>query len=305
MKDRARGSLDALLRRSPAHNAFSWRASGKLAVLAYHAIEDPERFEVHADLIRRDMNALSQEEALDAIRGVRRGLPRRAVLITFDDGHRSVLDVAMPILRERGLPAVVFVVAGLLDTTSMLWTAEVASLAAGPGGHAAAGDARRFVRSLKRMPDEERVEAIEQLRSREGVEPQSTIQLRREDLPALESAGIAVGNHTLTHPCLSRCTDAKIWHELQEAHDVITTAIGHHPTTFAYPDGDCDERVKRIVEATGYEAAFLFDHRLSPTPAPDRLAVSRIRVNSKASADRFQILVNGLHSAAHRLRGGR
>jgi peptidoglycan/xylan/chitin deacetylase (PgdA/CDA1 family) len=305
VRNRARGSLDAFLRRSPVHNAFSWRASRKLAVLAYHAIEDPERFEEHADLIRRDMAALSQEEAVDAILGVRRGLPRRAVLITFDDGHRSVLDVAMPILRERGLPAIAFVVPGLLDTTRMLWTAEVALLAAGRGGHATAGEGGRFVRGLKRVPDEERVSAIEQLRSREGVEPQSTIQLRREDLPVLESAGIAVGNHTLTHPCLSRCTNAKIWHELQESHDVITTAIGHHPTTFAYPDGDCDERVRWIVEAIGYEAAFLFDHRLSRTPAPDRLAVSRIRVNSRASTDRFQILVNGLHSAAHRLRGER
>lgn len=305
MKDRSRRSIDTILRRSPAHNAFSWRASRRLAVLAYHAIEDPERFEEHAELIRRDMAALSQEEAVEAIRGVRRGLPRRAVLITFDDGHRSVLDVAMPILRERGLPAVVFVVPGLLDTTRMLWTAEVASLAAGGGNHASADEVGRIVRSLKRMPDEERVTAIERLRSKEDVEPQSVMQLRREDLPTLESAGVAVGNHTLTHPCLSRCTDAKIRHEVQEAHDVITSAIGHHPTTFAYPDGDCDDRVKRIVDAIGYDAAFLFDHRLSRTPAPDRLAVSRIRVNSGASTDRFQILVNGLHSAAHRLRGGR
>jgi len=305
VKDRLRRSIDAFLRKSPAHNVFSWRASRKLAVLAYHAIEDPERFEKHADLIRRDMAALSQEEAVEAIRGVRRRLPRRAVLLTFDDGHRSVLEVAMPILRERGLPAVVFVVPGLLDTTRMLWTAEVAWLATVSGSHASADEVGRIVRSFKRMPDEERVSAVEQWRSKLGVEPPSVVQLRRKDLPTLESAGIAVGNHTLTHPCLSRCTDAKIRHEVQEAHDVIATAIGHHPTTFAYPDGDCDDRVKRIVETIGYEAAFLFDHRLSRTPAPDRLAVSRIRVNSRASTDRFQILLNGLHSTAHRLRGGR
>ena len=305
MNDRSRRSIDALLRRSPAHIAFGWRASRRLAVLAYHAIEDPERFEEHADLIRRDMAALSQEEAIAAIRGVRGGLPPRSVLITFDDGHRSVLDVAMPILRERGLPAVVFVVPGLLDTTRMLWTAEVASLAARANSRASAGEVGRIVRTLKRLPDDERLGAIEQMRSHDRVEGLSTLQLRREELPTLESAGIAIGNHSLTHPCLSRCTNTKIWHEVQEAHDVITSAIGHPPTTFAYPDGDCDARVRQIVEASGYEAAFLFDHRLSRTPAPDRFAVSRIRVNSKASAERFQILVNGLHSAAHRLRGGR
>ena len=34
--------------------------------------------------------------------------------MTFDDGHRDVLDVAMPMLRERGIPAVAFAVAGLI-----------------------------------------------------------------------------------------------------------------------------------------------------------------------------------------------
>jgi peptidoglycan/xylan/chitin deacetylase (PgdA/CDA1 family) len=37
------------------------------------------------------------------------GLPERAVLLTFDDGYRSILDVALPWLRRFGYPGVVFV----------------------------------------------------------------------------------------------------------------------------------------------------------------------------------------------------
>ena len=36
-------------------------------------------------------------------------LPERAVLLTFDDGYRSLLDVAVPVLRRFGYPAVAFV----------------------------------------------------------------------------------------------------------------------------------------------------------------------------------------------------
>src|SRR5262245_35207660 len=36
-------------------------------------------------------------------------LPHRAALITFDDGYRSVLEVALPCLRRFGYPAVHFV----------------------------------------------------------------------------------------------------------------------------------------------------------------------------------------------------
>jgi ABC-type polysaccharide/polyol phosphate export permease/peptidoglycan/xylan/chitin deacetylase (PgdA/CDA1 family) len=39
---------------------------------------------------------------------------RRPIVLTFDDGYRSFLDVAAPLLEERGMRAVLFVVAGSL-----------------------------------------------------------------------------------------------------------------------------------------------------------------------------------------------
>jgi hypothetical protein len=39
-------------------------------------------------------------------------LPERAIVITFDDGYRSVFDVAFPRLREYDMPATVFLTAG-------------------------------------------------------------------------------------------------------------------------------------------------------------------------------------------------
>jgi len=51
--------------------------------------------------------------------------PRR-FLVTFDDGYRSVHDVALPLLLALGVPATVFVCAGMLGGTSR-WMAEMAS----------------------------------------------------------------------------------------------------------------------------------------------------------------------------------
>lgn len=301
----ARRSLaDAGLSRSPAQPVFHWRASRRLAVLAYHGIDDPERFEQHLDYLRRRMHPVSLETVLGALRAGG-GLPPRACLITFDDGHRSVLESALPLLRERSLPAAVFVVAGLIGTDHPFWWAEVKDLARA-GGTVSGLSGRTpddLVRALKRVPDDRRLDAIDELRGSAARTASPVAQLLRDELRVLESYGVAVGNHSMTHACLSRCTDRKILDEVHGAHEELTSALGHEPKAFAYPDGDRDQRVATAVATAGYEAAFLFDHRMSPPAPPDPLRISRLRVNSDTHLDRFRTIVSGLHPAVHHALG--
>lgn len=42
---------------------------------------------------------------------------RRAFLVTIDDAHRSVVDIAAPVLAELGVPSVLFVPSALIDGT--------------------------------------------------------------------------------------------------------------------------------------------------------------------------------------------
>ncbi len=49
-------------------------------------------------------------------------LPRRSILLTFDDGFLGVHEHAFPVLRELGWPFTVFLVSGLLGKTDV-WTA--------------------------------------------------------------------------------------------------------------------------------------------------------------------------------------
>lgn len=305
MNARTTSLLDAALRRSPVQPVFDRAAARRLAVLAYHGIEDPERFGQHLDRIRRAAHAVTLAEAVDAFEA-RRPLPRRAVLITFDDGHRSVFDVAMPMLRERGLPAVAFVVAGLIGSDEPFWWSEVIDLIS-HGGTVAGLPSRSpedLVRALKRVPDEQRVAAIVELRSTSTGPSLRTPQLSVEELRTLESAGIAIGNHTWSHPCLPRCSAEVRHREIEAAHDALVEMIGHHPEVFAYPYGDHDRAASSTLHELGYRAAFLFDHQLSSHRPTDPFAVSRLRVNSTTPLDRFRTISSGLHPTLHRIRGG-
>jgi peptidoglycan/xylan/chitin deacetylase (PgdA/CDA1 family) len=57
-----------------------------------------------------------------------------AVSISFDDGNRSDVDVALPALRERGLQATFFALAGRLEDPSSLSGADLRGLRAGGMG---------------------------------------------------------------------------------------------------------------------------------------------------------------------------
>src|SRR5829696_408913 len=59
-------------------------------------------------------------ESLEALAAGRR-LPLRPVALTFDDGYRDNLDVAVPLLEELGLPATFFLVPGLLSDAVRPW----------------------------------------------------------------------------------------------------------------------------------------------------------------------------------------
>jgi len=298
--------IDGVLARSPAQFVFQRIAASKLAVLAYHSIDDPERFAAHLELIRRSARPVSVDDVVGAVAG-RSTLPKRAVLITFDDADATIRDVAMPMLQDRGIPAAAFVVTGSLDSDRPLWPDEIHDLIAAGGRLDGSNptDSDAIVRSLKLVPDDRRVHALEQLRASAGRPAAPVAQLATRDLARLEAAGIAIGSHTHTHPCLDRCTEEQVRREITSAHEILSAALGHPPSAFAYPNGDLDDRVVRVVRETGYVVAFLFDHRMSDAPPANALRISRVRTNAAAGSDRLRALLSGLHPAIHAMRARR
>ena len=101
----------------------------RLRVLMYHKVNDrPENpLSVPVGKFDEQMSQLRDlgytVVGLDAVLDhYRRGaaLPRRPVLITFDDGYRDNLEHAAPVLERHGYSGVVFVPIGYLDGTRPL-----------------------------------------------------------------------------------------------------------------------------------------------------------------------------------------
>ncbi len=95
-------------------------------VLLHHGItanprsHDPWSLFVTDDQLDAQLRHLAAHgwQPIDLTTYLSGGAPPRSFLMTFDDGYASVLERAAPRLREAGVPAIVFIPAGLLGTAT-------------------------------------------------------------------------------------------------------------------------------------------------------------------------------------------
>lgn len=172
-------------------NLEYWRgvreAGGKpqprpLRVLCYHSISDlagdpiikdygipPEQFRQQLDILNRaGFQFIDANEFLRFLQG-KAGLPHRPVLLTFDDCYQDILDAALPILKERNIPAVAFAVSRRLGGTndwdekigaSQLQLLDADGLLKLAKGGITIGSHSRTHRMLNRIPREDLSEEI-------------------------------------------------------------------------------------------------------------------------------------------------
>jgi peptidoglycan/xylan/chitin deacetylase (PgdA/CDA1 family) len=117
-------------------SALAGKLGGGVRVLTYHrfgaSVRDPfsvtaREFERQMAFLARSARASSLSALLAHLEGTR-PLPAGAVVVTIDDGDASVFDVAWPILRSYGIPAVVYPIVGSVGSRGFLTWSELERL---------------------------------------------------------------------------------------------------------------------------------------------------------------------------------
>src|SRR5690554_2803094 len=79
--------------------------SRRLRVIAYHDITNPQYFDSQIKYLKHNYNLIDIQVVKDHI--IRnKQIPRKSLLITFDDGDLTVLKQGLPILQKYRIPAV-------------------------------------------------------------------------------------------------------------------------------------------------------------------------------------------------------
>lgn len=189
----------------------------EVLVLCYHAVSEtwlaptsvkPDDFERQLeDLLSCGYRPMTFADALTA------PAAERALAVTFDDAHRSVLELAAPRMERLGVPGTVFVPTAYPERL-MGWEGYDVWLG---------------------------TEHEEELRC-----------MGWDELGGLAAGGWEIGSHTRTHPRLPRLGNGEIAAELRESRRECEERLGVACRSVAYPYGDYDDRAVRAARESGY-----------------------------------------------------
>lgn len=285
-------------------------------------------------LLKREYRIVSPEEVLEFFTTGQK-LPSKSVLLTCDDGLLNCLTDMLLVLREENVRCLFFVTGASVEMRTMLWYEELflVFLRASAGSFKVSCPAflmeerlegrehRRVVwwncvRRLSQLDSQSRARVVRELRDQLGLSEKPMVDLgdsaacrryglmTRDELRELQSAGMTIGAHTLTHPMLSRQEPERAYEEILQSRTLLESALGTEVWAFAYPFGDPQSvtpKVLGMAEKAGYRVAFLnFGGGLGRKLTA--FALPRIHVTSGMTLGEFEAHVCGLYARMQEFR---
>jgi len=241
--------------------------------------------------LRRYANVVDLADAVSALRAGRR-LPPRAVAITFDDGYRDNLDIAIPILEEYGLPATFFLVPDFLSGELTPWWERLAwavqntkrtTVRFGEDDLDLTGDASgptyvRICEEVKRRTQEQRLATIDTLVDElapAGAFDASKLMLDWDGAAAIVRRGFAIGSHSMDHCILANESIEAQYSNLSTSRQLLADTLDTNVRLLAYPNGTERDFTGHTIAASteaGFEhAVTTIDGWNEPTAIPFEL----------------------------------
>ena len=223
------------------------------------------------------------EHALEAFGETASGMrgasaPRPRVAFTIDDGYADAVEVAGPVFAEFDVPVTCFVVPQVVDGEDWYWwdKIETALHRTARDGFVIEhlGERRTFAlrtpqdrRSafevlcewIKRIPADAVPDLLAAMMHAADVElpsraPDSFRVLSWNEMRAAEPKGWRFGAHTMTHPVIGNCTDARADWEIGASLSAVREQVTNPTGVFCYPvgrEGDFGERDMALMQRHG------------------------------------------------------
>jgi peptidoglycan/xylan/chitin deacetylase (PgdA/CDA1 family) len=262
---------------------------------------------------------VSIKDVLDA--GLKRiRLPRRAVLLTFDDAYRDFATLAWPLLRERGLPATVFIPTAYAADTQLAfwWDRLYRAVTHLERSHVhVAGLGRVSLRTqeeqrsglkllrqhVKGLPNIEAKYLVDSLVNQTAAARKHVPSvLDWNQLRALSVEGVSLAAHSRTHPILPSLSREEIRDEILGSQKDLRVELGSALPVFCYPNGSVDNRVVEVLKTNGFHLAFTTQQGHNRFFGPQQLRLRRTDVTMRTTLPIFKIRMHAVGNFVDRWR---
>lgn len=287
-------------------------------VYSYRAMCNSLEF-VEALIARLQVRGVEMVSMDEVHERLQRGIRRRFVAFTFDDGYKDNLRNIFPLFSGKKIPLCIYVVPGLLDGEITLWWHRLADLVAGTQALDVRLGGRQFKYPCKtlleksrafdaiagfiRFGDQSRMpEIVRDFFSGHGTRQEDILMNWQEIETLSREPGVTIGAHTLTHRTLNLLPPEEIRREICGAREKIQARIQKPVEHFSYPFGGrnaVDAQVLNIARDCGYKTmvttrnANIFPQHKNWMHALPRIQISGNH-ESLAAAD---VRLNGLTAA--------
>jgi len=296
-------------------------------ILLYHRVDDSNKFpwamppkeikefEKQISYLSSRYNVISLNFLVRCI-NENKAIPRKAVVITFDDGFKDIYLNAYPILKKYGVKGTIFITTGRIGCRELHWRDkinyvfwhttkdEVKIDSLGRISLKTLFERRQatsFIKSkLEALPRDERVVVIESLLNTLKVEIPSNLNkelmLSWAEVREMNENGIEIGAHTVSHPVLTKISLSEAKKEIKECKNQIEEKINTRITSFAYPYGNLgsyNEYIKKVVKESGYNCGVICSN--SGLVTLDTNIYELNRISSGQNLEIFKLYVSRLY----------
>ena len=204
------------------------------------------------------------------------------VVLTIDDGYADFCELAVPLLEEYELDAMLYVVPDFVSGKLWFWWDKLRYLLAHANAvdtslhgrhyrHTLDSDAARksawseIATDLSALPPDLIDAAITELAAAMTVElpaeaPSEYRAASWERLARIRDGRIRFGAHTCTHPALSKVPADRAAEEIDRSRRLIDERLGNCSAIFCYPHGQAEDYTAEtvaIVERQGFAGAYV------------------------------------------------
>lgn len=106
-----------------------------------------------------------------------------------------------------------------------------------------------------------------------------------DELRTLQSAGMEIGSHSITHPDLTTLGFAEASVEIHESGALLSSQLGVPMKSFCYPSGRFNADIENITRDAGYTSATT---TIQDGPQSDPFALPRLRIYGDLTQEGFE-----------------